>query len=93
MVVDTLASTREMRGTLDAVRRLGEVIAVVNTHDHVDHVLGNSLFDGLPIHAHEETAAALERLRDDRPGHDGDRAEEVDASPVVVPTDTFSSAR
>ncbi|KQY54584.1 MBL fold metallo-hydrolase [Nocardioides sp. Root140] len=93
VVVDTLASTREMRGTLDAVRRLGEVVAVVNTHEHFDHVLGNSLFDGLPIHAHEETAAALERFRDDRPAYDGERSEEIDASPVVVPTDTFSSAR
>lgn len=93
VVVDTLASDREMQAQIDAVRRLGEVVAVVNTHSHFDHVLGNAVFTGVPILAHEETAVALAGFRDDRPAYDGERAAEVDASPVVVPTDTFSSAR
>lgn len=95
VVVDTHASVTAMRTTWDAFRRISDapVVAVVNTHDHFDHVLGTSLFEGVPVHAHEEAAAALRRFRDDRPPYDGERAAEIDASPVVVPDRTLSSAR
>ncbi|QIX27360.1 MBL fold metallo-hydrolase [Nocardioides sp. JQ2195] len=95
VVVDTHASLDAVRDTLARVREVSSapVVAVVNTHSHFDHVLGNAVFEDVPVLAHEETAAALAAFRDDRPTYDGERAAEVDASPVVLPTDTFSSAR
>ena len=65
LVVDTHGSEDAARTVLENVRRLGrgEVVAVVNTHDHYDHTFGNTLFRAaradLPIHAHE---AAAERI-------------------------------
>ena len=47
------------------VRRLGagEVVAVVNTHQHFDHTFGNVVFteeyDGPPVYAHDEAATGL----------------------------------
>lgn len=95
VVVDTLASTRAMHETLASIRALGTgpVTAVVNTHEHFDHVLGNAEFPGVPIHAHENTAVALTAFAASRTSYQGERAAEIDASPVVVPTETFSSAR
>ena len=63
VVVDTLATAAEARAAIVALRDLGPgpVVAVVNTHDHFDHVLGNATFrqeyDDVPIHATEEAAA------------------------------------
>ncbi|MDT0201076.1 MBL fold metallo-hydrolase [Nocardioides sp. AE5] len=100
VVVDTTASSREMTRTLAAIERLGAgpVIAAVNTHAHFDHVLGNAALGAVPIHAHEATAEALVAFGANRAPYDGsegggERAAEIDASPVAVPTDTFSSAR
>lgn len=95
VVVDTHASVAAMRATLERLRSVTRdpVVAVINTHEHFDHVLGNAVFDGLPVHAHEEAAAAIARFRDERPPYDGERSAEVEASPVVVPDQTFSSAR
>ncbi len=65
LVVDTNASEALARETIEQVRALGagEVVAVVNTHVHFDHVYGNATFadeyDAPPLYAHEETAAAL----------------------------------
>src|SRR4051794_41257356 len=56
LVVDTHASEVEARRVVDQVRRLrvGEVIAVVNTHEHFDHTFGNVVFteayDAPPIY-------------------------------------------
>jgi glyoxylase-like metal-dependent hydrolase (beta-lactamase superfamily II) len=83
LLVDTHASDALAREVLDAARALGAgpVVAVVNTHDHFDHVLGNATvrddFPAVPIHAHEECAAGVARL---------------DADRVVVPDHTLSSA-
>ncbi|NYG60663.1 glyoxylase-like metal-dependent hydrolase (beta-lactamase superfamily II) [Nocardioides daedukensis] len=100
VVVDTLASTAAMATMLDSIRALGagQVVGVVNTHAHFDHVLGNAVFEGTPIHAHEATAAALATFRDTRTafvGSEGgrERAAEIDASPVLLPDRTFSSAQ
>ena len=65
LVVDTRASEVEGRVALDFVRRLGlgDVVAVVNTHQHFDHTFGNVVFteayDGLPVIAHDAAAEAL----------------------------------
>jgi len=63
VVVDTLATSAEARAAIAAIDELGAgpVVAVVNTHDHFDHVLGNAAFReryaGVPVHATEEAAA------------------------------------
>ncbi len=63
VVVDTLSSAAEARAAIAAIGELGAgtVVAVVNTHDHFDHVLGNATFreryDDPPVHATEEAAA------------------------------------
>lgn len=104
VVVDTHASAVAGRALADDVRDLGagEVVAVVNTHWHLDHTLGNGAFrEGwpeVPIHAHEEAAAELEqRAETARQEYAGEPADphhdEVLATPVVVPDQTFSSAR
>lgn len=50
LVIDTLWSV-EVASEL-AARLPGEVVAVVNTHDHWDHVLGNPAF-AAPTYAHD----------------------------------------
>jgi glyoxylase-like metal-dependent hydrolase (beta-lactamase superfamily II) len=70
VVVDTLGSDETVRVMRDDLRRLSsrEVVAVVNTHEHFDHVHGNTSFQadrpGLPVHAHEdaEVPTATERF-------------------------------
>ncbi len=104
VVVDTRASEPEGRVALDLVRRLGagEVVAVVNTHQHFDHTFGNVVFteayDGLPVIAHDAAAEALAttgpalqqlaRTDTETPG-----AADIAAARIVLPTETFSSAR
>jgi glyoxylase-like metal-dependent hydrolase (beta-lactamase superfamily II) len=104
LVVDTQASTRAARVVVDEVRALGigEVTAIVNTHEHFDHTFGNAAFreayGDLPIHAHEVAADQTvpagqwikERFEADR--DDPHRAEVLETE--IVPADhTFSSVR
>lgn len=98
LVVDTHSSTATARKVVEQVRALGagEVVAVVNTHAHWDHVLGNATFReayaGAPVVAHEETAATLrdkaQEILEDAAGET-----DVGGTEVVVPDDVFSSAR
>jgi glyoxylase-like metal-dependent hydrolase (beta-lactamase superfamily II) len=103
LVVDTHASDLAARAVVDDVRRLGagDVVGVVNTHEHFDHTFGNGTFRAaygdLPIHAHEvaalRTLAAGERIKglyDDEP--DDPHREEVQATEIVPADRTFSSA-
>lgn len=88
VVVDTHASADAAREVLAEVRTLadgpaGEVVAVVNTHEHHDHVLGNAVLAGaagsrVPVHAHEAAAAAM-------PGALAAVRAEVAASPADTP--------
>jgi len=66
VVVDTHASGRAMRevlADLASLRPGDEVLAVVNTHAHADHVLGNRAVleqhPGVAVHAQEDAAAAM----------------------------------
>lgn len=104
VVVDTHASEADARRVLDQLRRLGrgEVVAVVTTHEHFDHTLGNAVFRDaygpVPVHAHEVAAArvaeAAERAKREYGARPDDRhGADVAASRVVVPDRTFSSAR
>lgn len=108
LVVDTHASDLAARGVIDEVRALGagEVVGVVNTHEHFDHTFGNHAFrtayGTVPIHAHEtaagRTVAAGERIKglyeaSPLSGDDADpHREEVLATEIVAADRTFSSA-
>ena len=103
LVVDTHASSLAAREVIADVRRLGagEVVGIVNTHEHFDHTFGNlefrTAYGELPIHAHEVAAertvsagGRIKGLYDDEP--DDPHRDEVQAT-VIVPADhTFSSA-
>ena len=104
LVVDTHGSGAAAREVVEDVRRLGagEVTAIVNTHWHFDHTFGNDAFRSaygeVPIHAHEnardELAAWGEEVRQraaDTP--DDPHRDEVMATTIVLPDETFSSAR
>lgn len=100
VVVDTHASTRMGREVAETARSLGagEVVGVVTTHAHHDHVLGTAAvrdaYGEVPVHAHEACVEELAAWAADRPAYAGEEAEpgEVDASPVVLPDHPFSSA-
>lgn len=65
LLVDTLASQRAGTDLVGQIRRshAAQVVAVVNTHDHLDHTSGNAAvraaWPSVPVHAHEEAAAPL----------------------------------
>src|SRR3954466_13026886 len=105
LVVDTHASARAAREVVESVRGLGagEVVAVVNTHEHFDHTFGNGAFraayGAVPVHAHEvaaeNTVAAGERIKgvyDEPDNVDDPHRAEVQATEVVPADTTFSSA-
>lgn len=103
VVVDSHASHAAARGVIERLRGLGagDVVAVVNTHEHFDHTFGNAVFAeeyaGLLVHAHETaaegTVRAGERIKQAyRADPDDPHREEVLATPVLPATETFSSA-
>ena len=105
LVVDTHASDLAAREVIEDVRRLGvgEVRAVVNTHEHFDHTFGNGAFRAaygeVPIHAHEiaaeRTVAAGERIKvayDEDDNRDDPHRTEVQETEIVPAGSTFSSA-
>lgn len=94
VVVDTHASERAGRDVFESVRQLraGPVVAVINTHEHFDHVFGNAAFrdadPDMPLHAHEvacdRTASAGEQVKAAYAADpDAVRREEVLASRLV----------
>jgi glyoxylase-like metal-dependent hydrolase (beta-lactamase superfamily II) len=95
-VLDTRASHRLADELRDDLRQLpGEVVAVVNTHGHWDHVFGNARFAGVPIWGHVRCAdfiaatgeAARASLIEEHPG-EADAFREVVLTP---PTDAFET--
>lgn len=98
LLVDSLWSQRSGLALREAASALGEVVAVVNTHHHFDHVLGNGAFADVGVLAHENAARNLEaHVADIKAACAADPTEpygeDIVATPVVVPADTFSSAR
>ena len=64
LVVDTHASLEAGRAVLADLRRLSSrpLVAVVNTHEHLDHTFGNEAFleeGAVPVIAHENAAANM----------------------------------
>ena len=105
LVVDTHASAVAAQEVIEDVRALGagEVVAVVNTHEHFDHTFGNgtfrSAYGAVPVHAHEvaaeRTVPSGERIKglyDDPENHADPHREEVQATEIVPADTTFSSA-
>jgi glyoxylase-like metal-dependent hydrolase (beta-lactamase superfamily II) len=103
LVVDTQSSADAARGVIEDVRALGagEVVAVVNTHEHFDHTFGNGAFraayGAIPVHAHEvaavNTVTSGERYK--KLFADEPRDPHLDAmlaTEVVAADTTFSSA-
>jgi len=103
LVVDTHSSELAAREVLEDVRRLGagDVVAVVNTHEHFDHTFGNAVFrdayGAVPIHATdwaaEHTLAAGERVQGRYADSDDPHRDEVLATRIVPADQSFSSAR
>ena len=102
VLVDTLASVRAGRELVADVRALGagEVVHVVNTHDHFDHCFGNvavrETWADVPIHAHEDAGALMDAALERGEPHDLDRrdprSEEVRTTTPVPADVRFSSA-
>jgi glyoxylase-like metal-dependent hydrolase (beta-lactamase superfamily II) len=104
LVVDTQASARAARAIVEDVRALGvgEVTAIVNTHEHFDHTFGNGAFraayGAVPIHAHEVAAQMTVDAGEHIKARFADETEDPHRPEVleteVVPADhTFSSVR
>jgi glyoxylase-like metal-dependent hydrolase (beta-lactamase superfamily II) len=103
LVVDTHGSGVAGGRVVDDVRALGagEVVGIVNTHWHFDHTFGNdavrSAYGAVPVTAHEQAAAELaagaDALQQRYADSDDPHRDEVVATRVVLPDDTFSSAR
>lgn len=102
LLVDTLFSDAAGRRLVEEVRALGagEIVGIVNTHAHFDHVFGNRAvveeYGAPPVVAHEaaaeeltaHSAAAREEAKgQDDPGY----AEVASTIEVLGPTETFSS--
>jgi len=96
-VIDTRANHRLADELRDDLRQLpGEVIAVINTHGHWDHVFGNARFVPLPIWGHVRCVefiaatgeAARVRLIESYPD-DADAFREVVLTP---PTEVFEGS-
>jgi glyoxylase-like metal-dependent hydrolase (beta-lactamase superfamily II) len=104
IVVDTQASAKAARAIIEEVRELGigDVTAIVNTHEHFDHTFGNVAFreayGDVPIHAHEvaagQTIDAGERIKERFAVEWDDPYREEVLETEVVPADhTFSSVK
>jgi len=99
LVIDTREHLTAGRELAAAVREVtAEPWTVVNTHAHFDHYLGNAAFVPAPIWALQRARDVIagygevhRRIwaHDARRGGNDERARELEASPVVVPTDSF----
>ncbi len=63
LVIDTMTFPEMARGMVEELaRRDAHVSAVLNTHHHIDHIGGNSLFADAPVVADPRSVQALQRL-------------------------------
>ncbi len=99
VVVDTLISAKEAQRFIKDIRAVSDkpIRYVVNTHDHLDHVLGNSEFAklGATIIAQAETKAAMVKNGAgllQRAKYFGLSDETMSGTTVVIPSLTFTDA-
>lgn len=96
LLVDTHTSDASFTEVLDVVRRAtrAPLVEVVNTHAHLDHVLGNAaaraVGEGVVVTAHEAGDWTGHLLRSVE-AYAGPRAEEARSAVVSPPDRTFSS--
>lgn len=96
LVIDTLISAKHAQRLAEAIRQVSDkpVKYVVNTHYHVDHVLGNCVFtkQGAVILAHDSTRLDMpevaERLA--HPESLAMTAQDLEGTAVSAPTVTFA---
>ena len=63
MVIDTMTFPEMTMGLVKEIARRGaHADVVLNTHHHIDHVGGNTLFDGVPVIAHPQSVQTLQQL-------------------------------
>jgi glyoxylase-like metal-dependent hydrolase (beta-lactamase superfamily II) len=63
MVIDTMTFPEMAAGIVREIERRGACVdAVLNTHHHIDHVGGNTLFAEVPVVAHPVSIQALQQL-------------------------------
>lgn len=98
-VIDTLISAKEAQRFIKDIRAISDkpIRYVVNTHDHLDHVLGNSEFAklGAKVVAQVETKAALEKNGPSllqRAKYFGLSDEAMSGTTIALPTVTFSES-
>jgi cyclase len=99
VVIDTLISAKEAQRFIRDIRAVSDkpIRYVVNTHDHLDHVLGNSEFVklGATIIAQTDTKAAMVKNGDallQRAKYFGLSDGAMSGTTVVAPSLTFSDA-
>lgn len=97
VVVDTLISSKEALRFIKDIRAVTDkpIRYVVNTHEHLDHSLGNAEFVslGAPVIAHKnckKNAEAASSTILQKAGNYGLTGEMLQGTKVVVPTLTFS---
>ncbi len=104
VAVDTHGSQAEGARVVADIQQLGigQITAVINTHEHFDHTFGNAAFRSaygeIPIYAHEVAAANTVSSGDyfkatyvDEPGDN--YRDEVLSTSIVPASETFSSAK
>jgi len=99
VVVDTLISAKEAQRFIKDIRAVSDkpIRYVVDTHDHIDHVLGNSEFAklGAVFIAQAGTKAAMVKSGDgllQRTKYFGLSDEAMSGTTVVIPSFTFSDS-
>lgn len=108
LVIDTHASEAAARRVVEHVRalRAGDVVGVVNTHQHFDHTFGNVVFaeeyggaeDALPTYAHDsvpdDLAVSGPALKEEARADDSHPEHaDIAATRLLAPNTTFSSAK
>ncbi len=99
VVIDTLMSAKDARRFIKDIKTVSDkpVRYVIDTHDHLDHVLGNCEFAklGAIIVAQADTKAAIVRSGDEllqRAKYFGLNDDAMSGTTVVAPSLTFTDA-
>lgn len=97
LVVDTLISAKEAQRFLADIRKVSDkpIKYVVNTHTHLDHAFGNSVFakQGAIVISHEADRRLLEKVGEStlkNIANFGLKPEDMAGTEIVYPSLTFS---